>query len=274
MKFSPRNLEDNVNVSGTHPLIELCWLLGGLILAAGIVFSALGLLTDLVVSKTPLHVETWLGQQALQRIPAKESPLLQKRLEELLRSLPADSPLHRYSFRVLLAESGEINAIALPGGNIMVFSGLLAKIESENELAMVLAHEMGHFVNRDHLRGLGRGLGMAVGTTLLFGQDSAASNLVVTTMMSFQARYSQGQEAAADRFGLELLEKRYGHVGGATDFFRRLAEKAGGNIPYLLASHPHPQARIAVLEEFAAERNYRLAAIEPLSAGLKKTTKE
>jgi predicted Zn-dependent protease len=169
VKFTPRLLEDNVNVSKTHPLIELCWLLGGLILAVGIVFSVLGLLTDWVVSKTPLDVERWLGQQALQRIPANESPLLQKSLEGLLRSLPADSPLHRYSFQVLLAESSEVNAIALPGGNIMVFSGLIARIESENELAMILAHEMGHFVNRDHLRGLGRGLGMAVGTALLFG---------------------------------------------------------------------------------------------------------
>jgi predicted Zn-dependent protease len=93
-------------------------------------------------------------------------------------------------------------------------------------------------------------------------------------MMSFQARYSQEQETAADRFGLELLDKRYGHVGGATDFFRRMAEKAGGNMPYLLASHPHPKARIAVLEAVTAERGYRLAAIEPLSPGLKKTTKE
>lgn len=273
MKFTPRLLEDNVNVSKTHPLIELCWLLGGLILAVGIVFSVLGLLTDWVVSKTPLHVETWLGQQALQRIPAKESPLLQKRLEGLLRTLPADSPLHRYSFQILLAESGEVNAIALPGGNIMVFSGLLARIESENELAMILAHEMGHYVNRDHLRGLGRGLGLVVGTTLLFGQDSAASNLVATTMMSFQARYSQEQETAADLFGLELLDKRYGHVGGATDFFRRMAEKAGGNMPYLLASHPHPKARIAALEALAAERNYRREAIEPLSDELIQTAR-
>lgn len=273
MKFTPRLLADNVNVSKTHPLVEFGWLVGGLVLAVGIVFSALGLLADWVATRTPLHVEEWLGQQALQRIPASDSPLLRNSLAGLLRSLPADSSLHRYSFQVFLTESDEVNAIALPGGNIVVFSGLLAQIESENELAMILAHEMGHFANRDHLRGLGRGLGVAVAATLLFGQDSTASNLVVTTMMSFQANYSQAQEAEADRFGLELLDERYGHVGGATDFFRRLARRAGGDLPYLLASHPRPAARIAALEGLTAERKYHVAAPEPLSDEMRKVTK-
>lgn len=273
MKFTPRLLTDNVNVSKTHPLVELGWLVGGLVLAVGIVFSVLGLLADWVATRTPLHVEEWLGQQALQKIPATDSPLLNNSLAGLMRSLPADSSLHRYSFQVLLTESDEVNAIALPGGNIIVFSGLLAQIESENELAMILAHEMGHFAHRDHLRGMGRGLGLVVAATLLFGEDSMASNLVVTTMMSFQASYSQEQEAAADRFGLELLDKRYGHVGGATDFFRRLAKGASGNIPYLLASHPHPAARIAALEALTAERKYKVAGTEQLPDELKEVAK-
>jgi predicted Zn-dependent protease len=49
---------------------------------------------------------------------------------------------------VYLMENEEINAVALPGGNIVVFTGLVAQVESENELAMVLAHEMGHFTHR------------------------------------------------------------------------------------------------------------------------------
>ena len=46
-----------------------------------------------------------------------------------------------------------MNAVALPGGNIVVFAGLLKEIKSENELAMILGHELGHFAHRDHLRG-------------------------------------------------------------------------------------------------------------------------
>jgi len=268
MKFTPKTLEENVNVSRTHPLVELFWLVGGLVLIAGVVFLTLGALTDWAVSKTPYHVETWLGKQALSRFPGHENAALQQRLTELLASLPTDSPLKQYDFRVFLAETDEVNAVALPGGNIVVYTGLLRQVKSENELAMVLAHELGHFAHRDHLRGLGRGLGLAVATTLLFGEDNAASSLVSKSLLSFQIKYSQSQEAAADAFGLELLNRRFGHVGGGTDFFARLAKQAGSRLPYLLASHPHPEARIEKLQALIEARHYRVEATLPLAEEL------
>ncbi len=268
MKFTPRQLDENVNVSKTHPLAELFWLLGGLILITGLAFLLLGLLTDWAASKAPVRVENWLGQQAIEQFPAAENMALKERLEQLLDRVPADSKLQQYDFRVFLSASDEINAIALPGGNIVVFAGLLKQIESENELAMILAHELGHFAHRDHLRGLGRGLGLTVAAVLLFGEQNAASNLVSQTLMTFQVRYSQAQESAADSFALELLSKRYGHAGGSTDFFSRMAKKAGSRIPYLLASHPHPQARIENLEKMIQAKSYPLDATLPLATGL------
>lgn len=269
MKFTPKRLDGNVNVSRTHPLAELSWLLGGLILITALVFFALGYSADWAATKAPISVENWLGQQALSHFQADENPALKQQLQALLDSLPADSPLHQYNFRVFLSPSDEVNAVALPGGNIVVFSGLLKQIESENELAMILAHELGHFAHRDHLRGLGRGLGLAVAATLLFGQDNAASSLVSNTLLTFQVRYSQTQESAADSFGLDLLNQRYGHVGGSTDFFARMARKAGGKIPYLLASHPHPEARIEQLEGLVAKKGYKVAMTYPLAEGLR-----
>ncbi len=264
MKFTPKKLEENVNVSKTHPLAELFWLVGGLVLIAAILFLSLGLLTDWAVSKTPVRVESWLGQQALERFPAAESAPLKARLQSLLDQLPADSPLQQYQFRIFLTESDEVNAVALPGGNILVFSGLLEQVESENELAMILAHELGHFAHRDHLRGLGRGLGLAVISALLLGEDNAVSGLLSNSLLNFQVRYSQGQESAADEFGLKLLTVRYGHAGGATDFFARLAKTAGSNLPYLLASHPHPQDRIDRLQLLIRQKGYKLDEVEPL----------
>lgn len=269
MKFTPKRLEGNVNVSQTHPLAELFWLLGGLILVTALVFFALGFSADWAASKAPIGVENWLGKQALEHFPAKENSALKNQLQALIDSLPADSPLHQYDFRVFLSPSDEVNAVALPGGNIVVFSGLLKQLESENELAMILAHELGHFAHRDHLRGLGRGLGLAVAATLLFGQDNAASSLVSNTLLTFQARYSQAQESAADSFGLDLLNQRYGHAGGGTDFFARMAKKAGGRIPYLLASHPHPEARIGRLEALIAKQGYKMDKTLPLAMDLR-----
>lgn len=265
MKFTPKQLNGNVNVSSTHPLIELLWLLGGLTLLVGLFFFVIGATADWAVSKTPLKVENWIGELALNNFSAEENPPLELRLQALLDSLPADSPLHKYKFRVFLMDTKDVNAIALPGGNIIVYSGLLKILTSENELAMVLAHELGHFAHRDHLRGLGRGLGVAVATTLLFGEGSSASSLVSKTLLTFQAQYSQEQETAADQFGLDLLVRRYGHAGGATEFFSRLTDNAGGELPYLLASHPHPQVRIDALNRWIQSKHYVTANVQPLS---------
>ncbi len=269
MKFTPKLPDHDVNVSRTHPLAELFWLLGGLVLMAGIVFTALGFATDLAVTKTPLRVENWLGKQALKRFPASPNPPLQRHLNSLLTTLPADSPLHAYTFQVFLSENNDVNAIALPGGNIVVYSGLLRQVESENELAMVLYHELGHFAHRDHLRGLGRGLGLTVASALLFGRDSAASEVVSKTLLSFQVNYSQSQESAADSFGLEMLTRHYGHAGGSTDFFSRLATTDKGKLPYLLASHPHPENRIEELNELIDRNGYIIGITLPLAQDLR-----
>lgn len=269
MKFTPKALEGNVNVARTHPLKELLWMLGGMVLLLGMLVLILGLSADLAVSKVPVSVETWLGRQMLKKVPGEENAALEARLQSLLASLPVDSPLHQYSFRVFTAKTDAVNAVALPGGNIVVYSGLLNKVQSENELAMVLAHELGHFAHRDHLRGLGRGLGIAVATGMLLGEDSGVSDLVSQTLLTFQAQYSQSQEAAADRYGVDLLVRRYGHAGGATTFFSRLSKTAGGHLPYLLASHPHPQSRIDGLNERIRDRHYTVNDVLPLAEDIR-----
>lgn len=270
MKYTPKQLEDNVNVSKSHPLVELFWLTGGLALIVGLIFFALGFATDLAVSKTPVNIENWLGKQALKRFTSTTNIPLQQRLDKLLDSLPKDSLLHNYNFKISLSKTDAVNAIALPGGNIVVFSGLLQEIKSENELAMVLYHELGHFEHRDHLRGLGRGLSLTVASVLLFGSDSAASEVVSKTLLSFQANYSQSQESAADQFGLEMLVAHYGHAGGATDFFSRLATQADNTnrLPYLLASHPHPQDRIDEINKRIRNNNYTVDLPVPLADDL------
>jgi predicted Zn-dependent protease len=264
VKFTPRLPPENVNISTTHPLVDLLWLTGGIFLLIGALFLFLGITTDLAVARAPVRVETWLGRLTLTQFTTTENAALTGRLRLLLQQLPKDSPLHQYDFHVFVADTDDVNAIALPGGNIVFFSGLLHQLESENELAMIMAHELGHFAHRDHLRGLGRGLGMAVAAGMLFGGDSHASQLVSKTILTFNAQYSQAQESAADHFALELLAKRYGHAGGATSFFTRLAKDSSHAFPYLLASHPHPQSRTQALNAWIAEDGLAVRAVEPL----------
>jgi len=258
MKFIPKQLSRNHNVSDTHPLVEFLWLAGGLVAVSAIFFFVLGIITDIAVEKIPLRLENWLGRHALQKVSADNNVYLQGLLQELLAELPEDSPLRERAFTVYVSKNPSINAIALPGGNIIVYTGLLENTNSENELVMVLGHELGHYAHKDHLRGLGRGLGITVGTLLLFGQDSATSELVSNSLLSFQGKYSRGQEAAADTYGLEALVRHYGHAGGATDFFTRLAARGHGNSSYLHGSHPQPGDRVNAMKREIARLGYQV----------------
>ena len=268
MKFTPKHIDENVNVSKTHPLAELAWLVGGMLLLALVFYLVLGVTADLAVAKIPIKAEVWLGEHFVDSFEANEDEPLRRRLQRLLDNLPADSPLHKYPFTVQLVKNEEVNALALPGGHIVVFSGLVEQAESENELAMVLAHELGHFAHRDHLKRLGRGLGLTVAAMLVLGEDSAISRLVSNLFLVTESSYSRQQEADADRFGLALLVNSFGHAGGATDFFARVGKKAGRRAHFLLASHPHPEDRIEELQRLIRENGYPVEMNAPLGDDL------
>jgi predicted Zn-dependent protease len=273
MKYTPKELTGNVNVSSSHPLKELAWLVGGLVTIVAVISLGFWWMAELVVPRVPVDVEVWAGKYLMGKYPNQENPDLTKLLQKIVKTLPPESPLHKYKFSVSVAENEAVNAMALPGGQIMVFSGLLKKVHSENELAMVLGHELGHYAHRDHLRGMGRGLGVTLALAMFFGQDSSVAGIASDLFLGMEMRYSRQQETAADAFGLDMLAAGYGHAGGATDFFSRLAGEAGGKFPYLLASHPHPDDRIVGLQKMIAEKGYPLRKTVPWKVG-KLGTKE
>lgn len=264
MKFTPKEITGNVNVSKSHPLSELSWLVGGLLGLLALIYLVLGLVTDLAAEHIPLSAEKRLGQWAMAQIEAKPHPGLQRRVEVLLQQVPADSEVRRTPITVYLLETEDINAMALPGGNIVVFRGLIDAAQSENELAMVLAHELGHIVHRDNLRGMGRGLGMALAGVVIFGPESSIAEQLSSLFMGIEARYSREQESAADDFALDLLQKTYGHVGEATAFFDRIHQLDKARPPALFASHPNPQARIERLRKKINAAGYPVGTAEPI----------
>lgn len=263
MKYTPKVITENPNVTKSNPLIELFWLVGALVFFTGVIFISLGLITDWAVSKTSPEIENLFASSVIEHYEAQPNVDLQIRLDKIVANLPKDSVLRQYDFTVYLEENDSVNAIALPGGNIVVYSGLMDIIESENELAMVLSHELGHFAARDHLRGIGRGLGIAVISTFLFGVDSEASEIIAGTALSYQAQYSQDQEEKADLYGLNLLVQFFQHAGGATDFFKRIAKQSEGKHNFL-SSHPNPTSRVDKINQKIKEKGYLVLAVEPL----------
>lgn len=257
MKYIPKELEENVNISSVPPLKEFFILLFGILGILVGIYVILGLAVDLIVPTIPPGIEQNLGRFFLEAYETGKKTLPETRFQPLLDDLAKELPQSDVRYKVYLIEHDQSNAIALPGAHIIVFSGILKDLASENGLSFILAHELGHFVNRDHLRGLGRGIILWTFSLALFGNDSCITNFLAHSLVNVEMKFSQHQETMADLFALDLLNKKYGHVGGAEDFLENACKKEKrGRLSYYFASHPHPKDRIRAIEAHIRKKGY------------------
>jgi Zn-dependent protease with chaperone function len=263
MKYSPRKLKKNVNISHTSPVKDFILLLSGISCVIIIVYFALGLMVNVVVIRLPVKVEESLGLVFRQFYENAKNDEESRNLQGLLDKLAAGFSEKDREFRVHLVENAMVNAVALPGGNIVVFTGLMKEVASEEEISFVLAHELGHFANHDHLKGLGRGLLLWTLSAVFLGNDNSVTDLAGQSLIGVQMKFSQAQETKADLFALELMRKQFGHVAGAVAFMQKIAVKEKrGLLAYYFATHPHPQKRVKVIQREIRSRGYNTEGTE------------
>ncbi|MGD8415111.1 MAG: M48 family metallopeptidase, partial [Candidatus Latescibacterota bacterium] len=171
-----------------------------------------------------------------------------------------------FTFRVL--NSPILNAFALPGGYVYVTRGLLAHMENEAQLAMVLGHEIGHVAARhsskqafkNQLSQIGLVGGAIAGEVLagagaeLMQIGSAASQLILLS-------YSRGSESESDELGVEYAAKAGYEAGEGAGFFvtlQRVSEQAGSRIPSWQSTHPDPGDRKTKIRQMAEEWSQQL----------------
>ena len=257
MQWEPRDLPEN-NVTDVHPLRELVVLVGGIAAATVVLTLALALVIDGIVRVLPPEWEArafsglWneLDATADDRHPA---------VKELLDRLAVHWTDNPYELQLFIIDSPDPNAFALPGGAIGVTRGLLDDAESENELAFVLAHELGHFEGRHHLRGISRSLAVSL---VLGAVTGGSSGTLLTQWISNVTGlgFAREHEREADRFGLGVVVAEYGHTAGATDFFEKLPDAEAGSVGRMkawLATHPVSPERIAALKRAARKEGWR-----------------
>ncbi|MEC4804040.1 MAG: M48 family metallopeptidase [Jaaginema sp. PMC 1079.18] len=276
MKYVPKEIKTEVNVSQTHPLLNLAYLSGTVVGVTLGIYLALGLVVDAVVPKLSQDTEVKIGQTLAPMAIAQLGGVALAEdnriayLEKLLRSLlPPDQT--DYPITVHLVDSPIVNAAALAGGQVFVTTAFLESVESENELTFVLAHELGHLQARDGLKGLGRGLLVLAGATLLNLGGGETSGIVTQTINLKELDYSRTQETAADRLGLQGTIRHYGHGGHSLDFFVRLAaeERDRATISRYFTTHPLTGDRITTLENLAQTQGWSMTgSLTPLPANL------
>ncbi len=162
----------------------------------------------------------------------------QRALERLVAALAPPGTDQRFHIRAL--EVPAINALAAPGGQIVLLSGLIADARSPNELAAVVAHEMAHVLERHVTAAMIRHVGIGVLAAWITGDPSGF--LAGAGSMLAAMSYTRADEAAADARALELLRAAGIGTEGIATFFARLAEHQM-HVPELLSTHPASEDR-------------------------------
>lgn len=161
-------------------------------------------------------------------------------------------------WEIVVFEDDSANAFALPGGKIGVHTGLLDVARNQDQLATVVAHEVGHVLSRHGAERVSQQF--AAGTALqvvnaYVGEESSNSSKLAMAMLGLGTQvgvllpYSRIQESEADVIGLDLMARAGFDPRQSVDLWQNMAEQGGSRPPELLSTHPAPESRIKELRE-------------------------
>ncbi|HBP10852.1 MAG TPA: hypothetical protein DD452_02825 [Nitrospina sp.] len=223
-------------------------------------------LADQMVEKIPIEWEVTVGQSILKMLPVAQKPdpevlkVLQDTVDFLKQSLPGNP----YDLKVYILPVEQVNALALPGGPIVIFEGLIDKAESPEELAGVLAHEIQHILLRHSTRGILRNLAKSMLVTLFLGDVNSVMEGIVQLAGQLETLgLSREMEAEADQKGMELILAANIDPHGMIRIFKKLMQEdfsqkklpkgkpvsEENDLSSYFSTHPSSQNRLARLEK-------------------------
>lgn len=191
-------------------------------------------------------------------------PVLDDAVRALLARLEPHVPHDGFVYRTRVLASPDVNAFALPGGQIVVCAGLLARAERPEAVAGVLAHEMAHVEQRHALRAMLANLGLAAALRYLAGNvDFLPAYAEDGALLAAIRAFGREEEVEADTVGVRTMIAAGLDPEGLADVFRSLGDVRGSEMPGMLAwmsTHPGHAERIANVERVARRagtRTYR-----------------
>jgi|SRR6185369_1262974 len=170
-------------------------------------------------------------------------------LDKLIKRLETAAALP-VTLRATVIRRGEANAMALPGGQIYVFEGLIDKADNPDEVAGVIAHEIGHVAHRDGTRAVLEAGGLSFLFGMLLGDFVGGGAVVFAAKSVLQSSYTREAEAAADGYGAALMNK----AGGNAHALATMLAKIGGATEpgmKILLDHPETKERVRAINAVA-----------------------
>jgi predicted Zn-dependent protease len=262
MQYENPQPAEGINTSNEHPLKEFAQLVFGLAALAIAAILILNVLAANLAKYIPFEYEQKMGSgfDIVSYEESEQSRYLQAIADKLAPSMDLPEGM---TITVHYDESDTVNAFATLGGNLIFFKGLLERIESEQELAALMGHEIAHIKYRHPITALGKGVTIAAFISFIGGASgsSAGEWLIGSSANLSMMKFSREQESRADAAAAEVLYKVYGHIGGAQHLFQRFAEYEGGKsqgnaMIELFRSHPYTEDRWSQLEDLANSQNW------------------
>ncbi len=170
--------------------------------------------------------------------------------------------LEGYNWEFNTIESEEVNAWAMPGGKVMVYSGLFAVTQNENALAIVMGHEIAHAVAKHGSERMSQALaqqlgGVALNVALMNEPEQTRELFLLSYGIGSQVGailpWSRQQETEADKYGLLFSAMAGYDPREAIPFWQRMSSAGGTNPPEFLSTHPSDETRMEKLKEFMPE---------------------
>ena len=237
---------------------------------AVLVVGALGLAVLLWMAKSPLAKvaaanvppawEVKLGDTVFEQLKVTqldlvEDPALESELAKITEPLVKGIGSQRYAFQFHITRNKQVNAFAIPGGHVVIHTGLLEASDTPEEVAGVLAHEIAHVTRQHSLRNIFESAGIYLIVQTILGDASGVISVIAeqgTFLLS--RKFSRDFEREADDEGWRYLEQANIDPRGLAEFFRKMKEGKGSVIQTtekslsILSTHPTDDERIARLE--------------------------
>lgn len=183
---------------------------------------------------------------------------IQKAVEEHFAQNNLTKELSGFAWEYNLVDSNEVNAFCMPGGKVVVFTGILPFTKTEAGLAVVVGHEIAHAVAKHGSERMSQGLlqqmgGMALAKALESKprqtQQLWMAAFGLGAQLGVMLPYSRTQEYEADRLGMTFMAMAGYDPGATIEFWQRMAAQGGSKPPEFLSTHPSDESRIAKMKE-------------------------
>jgi beta-barrel assembly-enhancing protease len=235
------------------------------VIAAVIFFNYIfsSLVADIGLKLITPQYEAELGDQMFQAtvsptaLDGKRTAMVQSFANKLKLS-------DKYNIRVSVLKSDEINAFAVPGGHIVIYSGLIEKMQGYDELAALLGHEVTHINERHTTRSILKELSSKLFLIFFMDVSQVGAILLLNADKLRGLSYSRSLEIEADEKGLAILRRNNVDANGMVRLFERLKAADTLSIPSLLNTHPLTDKRIRYTKENIQSNRQTRLVIDPV----------